>query len=154
MSTTVALEQWLGDQIVPVFLIGFAILMGFAMVYLSAMSRRNKLVRSRQGRTEDTFAEYLQRYGFDQQIARSTYRYLQEKQRVTFPIEPMDDLDSDLGLDGEDVTTTLRDLLEQNGREYLPGRMESPLVRVVDLVRYIQASPRRLTPPRRRQRLA
>jgi hypothetical protein len=148
--STVAIEQWLGEQIVPVVLIGFAILMGFGMVYLSAISRRNSLTRSRAGRTEETFAEYLAKYGFDQDIAKSTYRYLQQKHRVSFPIEPMDDLDRDLGLDGDDVKTTLRDLLDENGREYLPGQMDSPLVRVVDLVRYIQASPRRLTVVRRR----
>lgn len=147
---TTAIQQWLGEQIVPVFLIGFAILMGFAMVYISAVSRRNALARSRAGRTEETFAEYLGRYGFDESIARSTYRYLREKQRVSFPIEPMDDLDRDLGLDGEDVKTTLRALLDENGREYLPGLMDSPLVRVVDLVRYIQASPRRLAVARQR----
>jgi len=150
MPTTVQIQQWLGEQIVPVFLIGFAILMGFGMVYLSAVSRRNALARSREGRTEDTFSEYLARYGFDQEIARSTYRYLQERHRVSFPIEPMDDLDKDLGLDGDDVKSTLRELLDQNGREYLPGLMDSPLVRVVDLVRYIQASPRRLAAVRRR----
>jgi hypothetical protein len=44
----------------------------------------------------------------------------------------------------------LRDLLEQNGREYLPGILDSPLVRVVDLVRYIQASPRRMAVVHRR----
>jgi hypothetical protein len=150
MPTTVVIQQWFGEQIVPVFLIGFAILMGLGMVYLSAINRRNALARSRAGRTEETFAEYLANYGFDESIARSTYRYLQEKQRVRFPIEPMDDLDRDLGLDGDDVKTTLRDLLEQNGREYLPGILDSPLVRVVDLVRYIQASPRRLAAVRRR----
>lgn len=150
MPTTVAIQQWVGEQIVPVFLIGFAILMGFGMVYLSALNRRNALSRSRAGRTEETFAEYLTKYGFDESIARSTYRYLQERHRVSFPIEPMDDLDRDLGLDGDDVKTTLRDLLEQNGREYLPGILDSPLVRVVDLVRYIQASPRRLAVVRRR----
>ncbi|HEX3571822.1 MAG TPA: hypothetical protein VHU44_13460 [Acidobacteriaceae bacterium] len=150
MPTTVAIQQWLGEQIVPVFLIGFAILMGFGMVYLSAMNRRNALARSRAGRTEETFAEYLAKYGFDQDIAKSTYRYLQDKHRVSFPIEPMDDLDRDLGLDGDDVKTTLRELLDENGREYLPGIQDSPLVRVVDLVRYIQASPRRLPEVRRR----
>lgn len=150
MPSTVQIQQWLGEQIVPVFLIGFAILMGFAMVYISAVSRRNALARSRAGRTEDTFSDYLARYGFDQEIARSTYRYLQERHRVSFPIEPMDDLDRDLGLDGDDVKTTLRELLDQNGREYLPGLADSPLVRVVDLVRYIQASPRRVAVVRRR----
>jgi hypothetical protein len=150
MPNAVQIQQWLGEQIVPVFLIAFAIMMGFGMVYISAVNRRNALARSRAGRTVDTFSEYLANYGFDQEIARSTYRYLQEKHRVRFPIEPMDDLDRDLGLDGDDVKTTLRELLDENGREYLPGMVDSPLVRVVDLVRYIQASPRRLVTPRRR----
>ena len=150
MPTTDTIQQWLGEQIVPVFLIGFALLMGLVLVYLSALSRRNAMARSRAGRTEDTFAEYLGRYGFDEAIVRSTYRYLQEKQRISFPIEPTDDLDRYLGLDSDDVKTTLRDLLDQNGREYLPGAMDSPLVLVVDLVRYIQASPRRLVVPKRR----
>jgi hypothetical protein len=150
MSTLISVPQWLGDQIVPVFFIGFAILMGIAMVYLSAQSRRASLVRDRSGRTEDTFAEYLAAYGFDPAIARTTYRYLQEVQRVAFPIVPMDDLDRDLGLDGEAVNQTLRHLLEETGREYLPGLLASPLVTVVDLVRTIQASPRLEYVPRRR----
>ena len=148
MATT--LQQWLGEQIVPVFLIGFAILMGFAMVYISARNRRSSLARDRSGRTEDTFAEYLAAYGFDPYIARTTYRYLQQTQNVAFPIEPQDDLDRVLGLDEEEVKTTVRDLLDETGREYLPGLLDSPLVTVVDVVRYIQASPRRLAVVRRR----
>jgi hypothetical protein len=150
MSTLINVQQWLGEQIVPVFFIGFAILMGIAMVYLSAHSRRASLARDRSGRTEETFAEYLAAYGFDPEIARTTYRYLQEYQRVTFPILPVDDLDRDLGLDGDAVNQTLRDLLDQTGRQYLPGLLASPLVTVVDLVRTIQASPRLEFAPRRR----
>jgi hypothetical protein len=148
MATT--LQQWLGEQIVPVFLIGFAILMGFAMVYISAKNRRSSLARDRSGRTEDTFADYLAAYGFDPYIARTTYRYLQQNQKIAFPIEPQDDLDRVLSLDEEDVKTTVRDLLDETGREYLPGLLDSPLVTVVDVVRYIQASPRRLAVVRRR----
>jgi len=40
--------------------------------------------------------------------------------------------------------------LAETGREYLPGLLDSPLVTVVDLVRYIQASPRREVMPTRR----
>jgi hypothetical protein len=150
MSTIFSIQQWLGEQIVPVFFIGFAILMGIALVYLSAQSRRSSLVRDRSGRTEDTFAESLAAYGFDPEIARATYAYLQEVQRVAFPIDPGDDLDRDLGMDGDEVKRTVRDLLNETGREYLPGLLNSPLVTVVDVVRYIQASPRRVAAPRRR----
>jgi len=148
MSTVLTLERWLGEQIVPVFFIGFALLMGLAIVYFSAQSRRAALVRDRSGRTEETFAEYLAGYGFDPEIARMTYRYLQDVQKVAFPIDPRDD--RDLGLDGDDVKRSVRDLLDEAGREYLPGLLESPLVTVVDVVRYIQASPRRVEMPRRR----
>src|ERR1039457_6559023 len=106
MSTFFTIQQWLGEQIVPVFFVGFAILMGVAMVYLSAQSRRSSLVRDRSGRTEETFAEYLAGYGFDPEISRVTYRYLQRVQKVAFPIEPSDDLDRNLGLDGEEIEQT------------------------------------------------
>jgi len=150
MSSVYSIEHWLGEQVVPLVFIGFALLMGLAFLYLSAQSRRASLVRDRSGRTEETFAEYLAAYGFDPGIARTTYRYLQRVQNVSFPIVPKDDLDRDLGLDDEEVKQSLRDLLDETGREYLPGLLDSPLVTVVDLVRYIQASPRRLEVVRRR----
>ena len=143
VPTPFTVQQWLGEQAVPLLFIGFAILMGFAVLYISAQSRRSSLACDRSGRTEETFAEYLAEYGFDPGIARATYRYLQRHQNVTFPIEPLDDLDSDLGLNSEDLRETIRGLLAQTGRSYLPGLLNSPLVTVVDLVRTIQASPRR-----------
>jgi ABC-type dipeptide/oligopeptide/nickel transport system permease component len=149
MSTVFILERWLGGQLVPLVFIGFAVLMGFALLYFSAQSRRAALVRDRSGKTEETFAEYLAAYGFDPEIARATYRYLQQVQHVEFPIVPVDDLDRDLGLDDNDVKQTVRDLLGETGREYLPGLLQSPLVTVVDLVRYIQSSPRRVKAARR-----
>jgi hypothetical protein len=150
MSTVFLLERWLGEQMAPLVFIGFAVLMGFTLLYFSAQSRRAALVRDRSGRTEDTFAEYLAAYGFDPGIARTTYRYLQQVQQVAFPIVPKDDLDRDLGLDDNDVKQTVRDLLDETGREYLPGLLDSPLVTVADLVRYIQASPRQVEIRRRR----
>lgn len=150
MPSLVVIEHWLGEQIVAVSMVGFALLMGLTLVYLSAKSRQSSLVRDREGRTEETFTEFLAAYGFDTEIARTTYRYLQERQQVAFPILPTDDLDHDLGLDEDDVKTTVRDLLAESGREYLPGLLDSPLVTVVDVVRYIQASPRRVAPARRR----
>jgi hypothetical protein len=151
MSILSTLGQWLGQQVVPLVYIGFAVLMGFALLYFSAQSRRAALVRDRSGKTEETFAEYLAAYGFDPEIARTTYRYLQQVQQVAFPIVPKDDLDRDLGLNDNDVKRTVRDLLDETSREYLPGLLDSPLVTVVDLVRYIQASPRRVVQAGRRK---
>jgi hypothetical protein len=145
-----ALQQWLGDQVVPLFFVGFAILMGLGLLYFSAQGRKAALKRDRSGRTEDTFIEFLTPYGFDPEIARATYRYLQQRQRVAFPILPTDDLDRDLGLDENEVKTTVRDLLLEMNREYLPGLLDSPLVTVVDVVRCIQASPRRVATAQRR----
>ena len=122
--------HWLGEQVVPLFFIGFAVLMGIAMVFLSARSRRSSLNRDRSGRTKETFAGDLAAYGFDPSIARTAYQYLQDQQGVAFPIEPGDDLDHSLGLDGEELNRTVRDLLAETGREYLPGLLDSPLVTV------------------------
>jgi hypothetical protein len=143
MAPPFTVQQWLSDQALPLFMIGFALLMGFAILYLSAQARRTSLVRDRSGRSEESFVFDLTGWGFDPEIARTAYRYLQEYQNVGFPIEPLDDLDHDLGLDSEDLEQTIRDLLRETGRVNLPGLLYSPLVTVVDLVRYIQASPRR-----------
>jgi len=143
MSTLLSEQQWLSDLALPLLLIGLGILIGFTALYISAQRRRSSLVRHRSGRTVETFAEYLAEYGFDPELARATYRYLQKRQKVAFPIEPFDDLDCDLGLDGEDLSETIRALLAETGRIYLPGLLDSPLVTVEDLVRTIQASTRR-----------
>lgn len=150
MPTFATLQQWLGEQIVPVFFVGFALLMGVAMVYISSKTRRSSLARDRSGRNVDTFAENLAAYGFDPEIARSAYRLLQLRGGVNFPLDPMDDLDRDLGMNDEDVDGAFREVLAETGREYLPGLLTSPLVTVVDVVRYAQASPRRVGVVRRR----
>ena len=63
------------------------LLLAFVMVvlYVSARNRRMKMNEERSGVNEDTFVSFLATYGFDANIARTTYRYLQEKQRVSFP---------------------------------------------------------------------
>jgi hypothetical protein len=142
MQTPSTLTIWLSEQAGPLALIG--LLVGFVMVvlYLSARSRRVRMNEQRSGTNEDTFVNFLTAYGFDPLIARNTYRYLQEKQRVSFPIEAGDLLDEDLGLDNVDVTESVHDLLLLNGRLHQPGINHSPLVTVEDLVRFVQASPR------------
>jgi len=144
------LGRWMGEQAMPLFFLGFALLMGLALLYISAQSRQAALVRDRSGRSEETFTEYLAAYGFDPEIARATYRYLQQVHGIAFPILPKDDLDRDLGLNDDEVRQALRDLLNEAGRAYLPGLIDAPVVKVVDLVRYVQASPRRVETVRRR----
>jgi hypothetical protein len=143
MNTPGTIQSWLSEQAAPILIIGFALVLGFAILYFSARGRRSKMVSRRYGLTEDTFVGDLTPFGFDPQVSRAAYRYLQEHQNISFPILPMDALDEDLGLDSEDVNQTIHELLDLTGRDHLPGLLHSPLVTVEDLVRYIQASPRK-----------
>jgi hypothetical protein len=144
------IEQWLLAQIVPVLFVGFALLAGLALVYFSAQSRRAARRRDRAGQDEHTFAERLAVYGFDADLARAAYRYLEQRTGVGFPILANDDLDRDLGLDRDGAMDALRELNAQVGRDYLPGLVQTPLVTVADLLRAVQASPRKVLPMRRK----
>ena len=133
---------WLSEQDVPLAII--VAFLGFVMIalYISARTRRLRMNEARSGANEDTFVNSLLIYGFDPMIARTTFRYLQEKQRVSFPIEATDQLDEDLGLDLVEVDESIQDILKLTERVYQPGLNHTPLVTVEDLVRLIQASPR------------
>jgi hypothetical protein len=133
---------WFKEQAGPLAII--VALLAFVMIvlYVSARSRRVKMLEKRSGVNEDTFVQSLSVYGFDPVIARTTFRYLQEKQNVSFPIEATDQLDEDLGLDLGDIDESLRDILQITGRLYQPGLKYNPLVTVEDLVRLAQAMPR------------
>ncbi len=142
MQTPSTLSIWLSEQAVPLAII--VALLGFVMIvlYTSASARRVKMNEVRSGVNEDTFVNSLLVYGFDPIIARATYRYLQEKQLVSFPIEATDQLDEDLGLDLVDVDESILDILKLTDRQFQPGLKFAPIVTVEDLVRLIQASPR------------
>jgi hypothetical protein len=143
MMTPDSLHLWLGQQATTLLSVCCALVLLFVILYVSARGRRASLLRRRSGLTEDTFVEDMVPFGYDPEIARATYRYLQERQNVAFPIVPNDALDEDLGLDSEDLDQTIRALLDATGRDHLPGLLHSPLLTVEDLVRYIQASPRK-----------
>ncbi|GAC1421951.1 MAG: hypothetical protein NVSMB62_17380 [Acidobacteriaceae bacterium] len=137
------LHQWLADQAVPLAAVVFALLMGLFLLYLSAASRRSAMARSRSGHSESTFVEELTAYGYDPEIARLTYRTLRDQHRISFPIEPADDLERDLALDPDDVTRLTSLLLEATGRQHSPGMLFAPITTVAHLVRHIQTSPPR-----------
>jgi hypothetical protein len=143
MDTPDTLMIWLRQQAVPIGIILALVLLALLVLKISASRRHKALAREREGVTENTFAEHLQRYGFDPVIAAATYRYLQEVQLVKFPILPGDQLDEDLGLDSEDINQTVREMTHALGRQFNPGLLHKPLVTVEDLVRMLQASPRR-----------
>jgi acyl carrier protein len=143
MVTPDSLYIWLKEQAWPVVIIAALVVFAFLLLKFSAKRRHKALAREREGVSEATFTAHLQRYGFDPSITSSTYIYLQEVQRIQFPILPGDQLDEDLGLDSEDIKQTVRELITALGREFNPGLLHTPLVTVEDLVRLIQASPRR-----------
>jgi hypothetical protein len=144
------IQQWLIEQMVPVFMVGFALLAGLALVYFSAQSRKAGRRRDRAGQDVETFVEKLAAHGFDPAIARAVYDYLEEHTRVGFPILPGDDLDRELGLDRDDVSEALRELTAHVGRDYLPGLVRVPIATVAELAGAVQASPRKVLPMRRR----
>jgi hypothetical protein len=142
MATPDTITLWLREQAWPLVIVAACVALAFLVLKISADRRRKALSREREGVTEQTFAAHLEQYGFDPVIASSTYRYLQDVQRVRFPILPGDALDEDLGLDSDDIKQTIRELTPALGREYNPGLLHKPLVTVEDLVRLLQASPR------------
>ena len=142
MQVPYNLSIWLSEQAGPLALI--AALLAFVMIvlYLSARARRARMNEARSHINEDTFVSSLIGYGFDPVIARTTYRYLQDKQNVSFPIEASDLLDEDLGLDLVDLDESIADILSLTGRLHQPGLRHNPIITVEDLVRFVQASPR------------
>ena len=123
----------------------FSALLAFVAitVYISLSVRSARMKERRSGLNEDSFIYSLVIYGFDAEIARTTFRYLQTTQQISFPIQASDLLDEDLGLNSDDLEETVRDLFHLTGRRYQPGRRHTPLTTVEDMVRFLQASPRR-----------
>jgi len=143
MFTPSTVQIWLSEQAKPLFLIVAVLIAGLLFLKFSAARRKAALLRERAGHTEDTFVQHLSTFGFDPSIARSTYRYLQTHQNVHFPIFLTDHLDEDLGLGLEDLEETKIALAIESRREFRPGLRHEPIVTVEDLIRFIQASPRK-----------
>ncbi len=143
MVTPDSLSVWLNEQAWPIAIIVACVVFAFLALKISAQRRHKALASEREGVTEATFTAHLQQYGFDPAITGATYRYLQEVQLVRFPILPGDALDEDLGLDTEDIDQTISELTAALKRDRQPGLRHTPLVTVEDLVRLLQASPRK-----------
>ncbi len=143
MVTPDTLSIWLKEQAWPIAIILFLAVAAFLAVKLSAQRRHKALGNERSGVSEETFVAHLSQFGFDPVIAGTTYRYLQEVQLVQFPILPADLLDEDLGLDSEDIEQSVTELLSSLQRVEQPGLRYEPLHTVEELVRHLQASPRK-----------
>ncbi len=142
MDTPSTTATWLNEQATPLAIVFLVLALLLLILNLSARNRRIRMNKVRAGYNEDTFVSSLLAYGFDPMLARTAYQYLQEQQRISFPIKPEDFLDEDLGLDSDDLDQTVIALLRLCGRIYQPGLRDAPLVTVEDLVRFVQASPR------------
>ena len=143
MATPDTLVIWLKQQLLPIVVLALLGLAVFAILKLSARRRHAALSRERRGITEIRFVHHLRKFGFEPVITGTTYRYLQDVQNIPFPVLPSDKLDEDLGLGTEDVEQTVRELLAALGRVPSPGLRYMPLNTVEDLVRHLQASPRK-----------
>jgi len=143
MFTPSTVQIWLSEQAVPFAVIVGILITGFLLLKLSVARRRQVLLRKRAGHSEDTFVDHLSTFGFDPLIARATYRHLQHEQNLPFPIFVTDLLDEDLGLGIEELEESKRVLVHQSNRILLPGIRHEPILTVEDLIRFIQASPRK-----------
>jgi hypothetical protein len=141
MATPTDLSIWLREQAWPLGILAAILLTTYLSLKFSALRRRRALNRERAGVTETSFAEYLAQFGVDAVLAGSVYRYLQEVQMVKFPILPSDALDDDLGMDSDDIRQTIGDLMAALGRDTNPALAHTPILTVIDLVRFLQASP-------------
>jgi len=130
------------EQIIPFAIIIAALSLMMIVLYVSARNRRLQLTKSRSGTTLETFVSTMVEHGYDPEISGVVYQYLQQRQNVHFPIDPFDRLDEDLGLDLVEVYETTRDVLKLTSRLYRPGLRDLPIVTVLDLIQFIQASPR------------
>jgi hypothetical protein len=143
MLTPSTVQIWLTEQAVPLALILGMLIIGFLVLKLSVAHHRRILLRRRAGHTEDSFVNHLSNFGFDPAIARDTYRYLQHEQNVPFPIFVTDLLDEDLGLGLKELEQSKQVLVSQSNRVLLPGIRHEPILTVEDLIRFVQASPRK-----------
>ena len=138
MAALAMIHGWFGLEIAG--LLSFAVIAGFVAFILHATSFRRRL-RKAKGVSEQNFAEYLHGYGFDPQVAATTYSYLEEVQDVRFPILPGDTLDWDLGLDDQRIEQAVVALSARLGRHGRAALASSFPVTVQDLIRMIQDAP-------------
>lgn len=142
MQIPSTLSIWLSEQAGPLALIALFLFTLLVVLHYSSKLRVSWMRRTRAQWDEECFVDSLLPFGFDPQICRTAYRYLQEKQNVNFPIESGDYLDEDLGLALSDLDQTVVETLQLTGRRLQAGLNHRPLDTVEELIRFVQASPR------------
>jgi len=111
------------------------------IVFVTAQGRKKHISQSRAGYDVDCFVDEMAAAGYDAEMARVVYCYIQDMYRIDFPILPGDDLYM-LGATDDAVRRTMPALLQATGREARMGHIMKQLTTVEDLVRYIETLPR------------
>jgi hypothetical protein len=107
------------------------------VLYVAGKMRKNRLVESRRGYNIDCFAAEMDEAGYDPEVARVVYLYIQEMHGVDFPIFPGDDIAQMFGMTDEDVRRALPPILDVCGRRTELGRMMRPLETVEQVVEFV-----------------
>jgi hypothetical protein len=109
-------------------------------VFLTARGRRKQISQSRAGYDVECFVREMSAAGYEAEMARFVYHYIQDVYRIDYPILPGDDLYT-LGATDDAVHRTMPALIQATGRETRMGHVTKPLSTVEDLVAYIESLP-------------
>lgn len=123
-----------------------AILLAVAAVFLlvlaaSSYARRRHLAHTRSGDDMASYLQTMQSRGFDPEIARLAYAFLQDRLAIDYPVLPEDELDRDLGISESEIGDMLAFMLFTSGRVDSPHSTPNTLTTVADMVQRVQTSP-------------
>ena len=136
-----SIASQVASRFVPFSILGGCLILGLVVLYISGVTRRRRLTTSRQGEDVESFVAYLSSFGFDGDIARSTYNYLVHEESVSFPVHHSDRLNRDLRIPEAEMNLMIENLLRLNGRECPPGMRPMNFLTVEDVLRHIQSCP-------------
>jgi hypothetical protein len=116
-----------------------------ALVAFNAKGNTKQLTQGRAGYDIECFVRDMTASGYDANVARSVYLYIQRAHRIDFPILPADDLYMAFGITDDGVQRAMPTLMQATGRDdEISTRLRKPLNTVKDLVAYVESRPRTL----------
>lgn len=107
----------------------------------SAYARHRRLSQTRSGDDMASFIHTMQSRGYDPEIARLAYVFLEERLAIDYPVLPEDELDRDLGISETEIFDMLAFMLFTSGRTDSPRSTPNTLTTVADIVQRVQTSP-------------
>jgi hypothetical protein len=121
------------------FLIFLAV--GCAVISYAARGQKKQLWEYRAGYDVECFVREMTAAGYDAEVCRTVYYYIEDRHRIDFPILPTDDLYTVLGVTDETIQRAMPELMQATGREPRIGRLMKQLTTVEDLVRFVDSAP-------------